>query len=80
MLMPAPYFEEDFEKLARRSAPGETPILGVGRDVVGRRKDGSNFQMHLSVGEVTLGDERMYIGTLHDLSSYRQEVAGPGRA
>lgn len=74
MLMPAPHFENELEEPARRGNAVEAPIMGASRDAVGRRKDGSNFQMHLSVGEYTSGDEKMYIGTIHDLSSYRLAV------
>ena len=68
-LMPAPYHEEHDRYLARYLATGEAKVIGAGRDVTGRRKDGSTFPLHLSVGEFTLGGERKFTGILHDLTS-----------
>ena len=76
MLMPSPYFDAHDEEQARHGNTGERLIIGIGRDVVGRRKDGSTFPMYLSVGEGTLDDEKMYIGIIHDLTSYREAVTG----
>ncbi len=54
MLMPSPYREAHDGYLAHHLATGERRIIGIGRVVVGRRRDGSTFPMELSVGEVTL--------------------------
>ncbi|MBV9970649.1 MAG: PAS domain S-box protein, partial [Xanthobacteraceae bacterium] len=72
MLMPSPYRERHDGYLARYLATGERRIIGVGRVVVGQRKDGSTFPMELSVGEVELGDKRLFTGFVRDLSE-RQE-------
>jgi len=48
---------------------GEARIIGVGRDVTGRRKDGSTVPIRLSVGELRDADDSpLFIGTLHDLT------------
>ena len=44
-------------------------IIGIGREVTGRRKDGTTFPLHLSVGEMVIGGERKFTGLLHDLSA-----------
>ena len=69
MLMPSPYREEHDGYLSRYLVTGEAKIIGVGREVTGRRADGSLFPLHLSVGEMLLGGERKFTGILHDLSS-----------
>lgn len=47
-------------------------IIGVGREVVGARKDGSTFPIHIAVGEVQMGDTVQYVGLIRDLTEQRQ--------
>jgi PAS domain S-box-containing protein len=68
-LMPSPYREEHDTYLSRYLATGRARIIGIGREVQGRRKDGTTFPLHLSVGELTIDGERKFTGILHDLSS-----------
>jgi PAS domain S-box-containing protein len=68
MLMPSPYHEEHDGYLGRYLTTGEAKIIGRGREVTGRRRNGSVFPLHLSVGQMTIGDERQFTGILHDLS------------
>ena len=68
MLMPSPYREEHDSYLARYLATGRAKIIGVGREVQGRRKDGTVFPLHLSVGQITIEGQRKFTGILHDLS------------
>ena len=68
LLMPSPYREEHDGYLARYLRTGEARIIGVGREVEGRRRDGSTFPLHLSVGEMVVGRERKFTGILHDLT------------
>lgn len=68
VLMPSPHREEHDGYLARYRETGRTTIIGVGREVAGRRKDGSTFPLHLSVGEIHIQGERKFTGILHDLS------------
>ncbi len=75
LLMPEPYFEAEGEYLARHSDPAERLIIAVGRDVEGRRKDGSTFPMYLSVGEGRLDNQKIYVGIIHDCTSYRDAAA-----
>ena len=69
ILMPSPYHEEHDTYLARHLATGVQKIIGTGREVTGRRRDGSTFPLHLSVGKMMVGGERKFTGILHDLSA-----------
>jgi two-component system sensor kinase FixL len=69
VLMPSPYKEQHDGYLARYLATGEKKIIGLGREVVGLRRDGSTFPVHLSVGEMSLHGDRKFVGTLHDLTA-----------
>lgn len=68
MLMPSPYREQHDQYLARYLATGERRIIGIGRVVVGARKDGSTFPMELSVGEMQSGENRLFTGFVRDLT------------
>ncbi len=69
MLMPSPYHEEHDDYLARYLATGEPRIIGIGRAVTGRRRDGTTVPLHLSVGEMLVGADRKFTGILHDMTS-----------
>ncbi|HEX3994275.1 MAG TPA: PAS domain S-box protein, partial [Acetobacteraceae bacterium] len=68
MLMPSPYREEHDGYLKRYLTTGERRIIGIGRVVVGKRKDGTTFPMELSVGAVNLPGERRFTGFIRDLT------------
>jgi PAS domain S-box-containing protein len=68
LLMPSPDHERHDSYLQRYIQTGQATIIGVGREVTGRRRDGSTFPLHLSVGEMVVGGERKFTGMLHDLS------------
>lgn len=58
--------------MARYRGGGEAHIIGIGREVTARRKDGSTFPVHLAVGEMTEGGRRMFTGMMRDLSDLRR--------
>ena len=69
LLMPSPDRENHDAYLRSYLESGIARIIGIGRDVTGRRKDGSTFPMHLSVGELNCApDGPLFVGTIHDLS------------
>lgn len=72
ILMPDPDRARHDGYLARYLTTGERHIIGIGREVTGRRRDGTTFPMELSVGEVNTGGHRLFTGFVRDLSE-RQE-------
>ena len=75
LLMPSPYRENHSAYLDHYHRTGETRVIGQARELTGRRKDGAEFPLRLSVGKV--GGFGLYTGILHDISHERalqQEV------
>ncbi|KHK89031.1 hypothetical protein LK12_22700 [Novosphingobium malaysiense] len=68
MLMPSPYREAHDSYLQRYYRTGERRIVGLGRVVVGERKDGSTFPMELAVGEIRLPEGRFFTGFVRDIT------------
>ncbi len=75
ILMPSPYSENHDGYLHRYLNTGERRIIGIGRVVVGQRKDGSTFPMELAVGEMKSGDQRFFTGFIRDLTERQQTEA-----
>ena len=73
MLMPEPYRSAHDGFLARYLLTGERRIIGIGRVVVGERKDGSTFPLELAVGEMRSDGRRFFTGFIRDLTE-RQET------
>ena len=72
MLMPEPYHSQHDGYLRNYRATGEARVIGIGREVRGRRKDGSTFPLELAVGEMNLGDERHFTGIVRDVTERKQ--------
>ncbi|MBL6853328.1 MAG: PAS domain S-box protein [Alphaproteobacteria bacterium] len=71
MLMPLPYREAHDAYVGHYLKTGERHIIGIGREVSGRRKDGSTFPMYLSVGEGHVLNQRIFVGIITDLSEHQ---------
>lgn len=72
MLMPPDIEREHDQYLINYQTTGIRKIIGISREVVGQRKDGSTFPMHLAVGEATHLGEPIYVGIIRDLSERDQ--------
>ncbi len=68
MLMPQPYQGEHDQYLQQYLATGVKKVIGIGREVQGRRKDGSIFPVDLAVSEVALVGRRLFTGIVRDLT------------
>jgi len=72
LLMSSPDREEHDNHMARYRRTGEKKIIGIGREVLGQRKDGSTVPHELAVSELTVGGRRMFTGILRDITGRKQ--------
>lgn len=75
ILMPEPYRGQHDGYMHRYLTTGERRIIGIGRVVVGQRKDGSTFPMELAVGEMRSGGQRYFTGFIRDLTERQRTEA-----
>lgn len=72
VLMPEPYHHQHDGYIKNYQTTRQKKIIGIGREVKGRRKDGSIFPFFLSVSEVKLEDKVIYTGIIHDISDLKR--------
>ena len=72
VLMPEPHHGQHDGYLANYRGTGHARIIGIGREVTGRRKNGVVFPMDLSVSEVKLADRRIFTGFIRDITERKQ--------
>lgn len=75
MLMPSPYREQHDGYIDRYRRTGERRIIGIGRVVVGQRKNGTTFPMELAVGELRQNGQQWFTGFIRDLTERQQTQA-----
>ncbi|HMP83674.1 MAG TPA: PAS domain S-box protein [Verrucomicrobiota bacterium] len=72
VLMPSPHRENHDEYIQRYNRTGHAKIIGIGREVSGRRKDGTIFPMDLSVSEVQLAGRKIFTGFVRDITDRKR--------
>ena len=72
MFMPSPFREEHDRYLSAYLSTGVAKIIGKGREVIGKRKDGTTFPMELTVRETLLRGRRYFMGFTRDVSQRKR--------
>ena len=72
MLMPAQDAAHHDRYLSHYLATGERKIIGIGREVRGKRQDGSEFPMYLAVAEMQVDGVRKFTGIVRDLTEAKR--------
>jgi two-component system sensor kinase FixL len=75
ILMPEPDRSRHDSYIARYRSTHDPHIIGIGRIVTGKRRDGTTFPMHLSIGEMQSGGEPYFTGFVRDLTEHQQTQA-----
>lgn len=72
ILMPDTYAQEHDKYLSNYLETGVNKVIGIGREVIGMRKDGSTFPMELSVSEMEVEGKRMFTGIVRDITQRKE--------
>ncbi len=72
MLMPAPHRDKHDQYIRNYIKTGIAKIIGIGRETVGRRSDGTVFPIELSVSEVRIGKRLTFTGIIRDISERKR--------
>ncbi len=72
LLMPSPHREAHDGYIEKYLRTGRAKVIGIGREVAGRRKDGTIFPMELSLSEVKLPGGRVFTGFIRDITERKQ--------
>jgi two-component system chemotaxis sensor kinase CheA len=76
VLMPEPYKSQQESYLDNYLRTGKAKVIGFGREVSGLRKDGSTFSLELAVNEMRLGDRRLFLGMVREITRRKAKIAG----
>jgi two-component system sensor kinase FixL len=73
MLMPTPFSDEHDQYLSSYLSSGENKIIGKGRKVRGKKSNGEEFPIFLSVGEVKDSSHAQFVGIIRDISELERD-------
>lgn len=68
VLMPEPHQSKHDQYIGNYLRTGEQKIIGIGRIVEGRKRDGTIFPFRLSISQAHVGDKRIFTGVIHDMT------------
>ena len=74
MLMPEPYAREHDRYIEAYQETGRARIIGIGREVQGKRKNGEVFPIDLAITEVSRAGEAQYIGVIRDITEQKENA------
>ncbi|MEH0022494.1 MAG: CHASE domain-containing protein [Desulfobacter sp.] len=72
LLMPEPFHSNHDDYVTNYVRTGESKIIGIGREVRGRRKDGTEFPMFLAISEMKIENTRYFVGSVSDISHQKE--------
>jgi two-component system sensor kinase FixL len=75
VLLASPFRQEYERRLRHFELTGEAGTAGTGRELTGKRKDGSEFPIFMSVGEGAHEGKRMFVVVIQDLTDLQLERA-----
>jgi PAS domain S-box-containing protein len=75
LLMPPPHSHSHDGYIDNYLETGHRKIIGIGREVLGKKKDGTIFPFWLAVSEVKLGEKRLFTGIVHDMTEQKKAEA-----
>lgn len=71
--MPEPHASSHDDYMQRYHDTGRAKIIGIGREVTGKKSDGTIFPFHLGVSRVDVDGQVFYTGIIHDLTQLKQQ-------
>ncbi|MEE9437463.1 MAG: PAS domain-containing sensor histidine kinase [Saprospiraceae bacterium] len=71
VLMPQPHQKNHNEYLDNYHRTRKPKIIGIGREVLGKKKSGELFPIRIAISEVKLNNKVIYTGIIHDLSEVK---------
>ncbi|MBA6224787.1 PAS domain S-box protein [Colwellia sp. MB02u-18] len=70
-LMPSAYANHHDQYLTDYIRTNQSNIIGLGRELDAKRKDGSVFPIHLSINDIQCHEDRMFVGLIRDITQQR---------